>query len=74
MANIFSFSNSIVVVTGAASGIGRLMALGAATRGATAVVLWDVNEKALASVSAEIEARGSGRPTPLWSIFLTGPA
>lgn len=58
MANIFSFSNSIVVVTGAASGIGRLMALGAATRGATAVVLWDVNEKALASVSAEIEARG----------------
>jgi all-trans-retinol dehydrogenase (NAD+) len=34
------------------------MALGAATRGATAVVLWDVNEKALASVSAEIEARG----------------
>jgi all-trans-retinol dehydrogenase (NAD+) len=58
MANIFSFSNSIVVVTGAASGIGRLMALGAATRGAAAVVLWDVNEKALASVSAEIEARG----------------
>jgi all-trans-retinol dehydrogenase (NAD+) len=34
------------------------MALGAATRGAAAVVLWDVNEKALASVSAEIEARG----------------
>jgi len=58
MAKIFSFSNSIVVVTGAASGIGRLMALGAATRGAAAVVLWDVNEKALASVSAEIEARG----------------
>ena len=59
MANVFSFSGSTPVVTGAASGIGRLMALGAATRGAAAVVLWDLNEKALAAVSAEIEALGA---------------
>jgi len=42
MANVFSFSGSTPVVTGAASGIGRLMALGAAKRGAAAVVLWDL--------------------------------
>ncbi|MGB4712746.1 MAG: SDR family oxidoreductase [Pontimonas sp.] len=59
MANVFSFSGSTPVVTGAASGIGRLMALGAAKRGAAAVVLWDLNEKALAAVSAEIEALGA---------------
>jgi NAD(P)-dependent dehydrogenase (short-subunit alcohol dehydrogenase family) len=36
----------IVLVTGGASGIGRLMALGFAQR-AKAVVLWDVDEKGL---------------------------
>ena len=34
---------AVVLITGAGSGIGRLMALGAARRGAKAVVVWDLN-------------------------------
>jgi all-trans-retinol dehydrogenase (NAD+) len=42
-----------VLITGAASGIGRLMALKAAAKGAT-MVLWDIDEAGLAKLVAEI--------------------
>ncbi|MCI5826524.1 MAG: SDR family oxidoreductase [Arcanobacterium sp.] len=35
---------AVVLVTGAGSGIGRLMAVGAARRGAKGVIVWDLNE------------------------------
>lgn len=47
-----------VLITGAGSGIGRLMALGAAARGATHLVLWDVNLVGAQSVAKELESRG----------------
>jgi len=51
--------NHIAVVTGAASGIGRAIALGYAREGAR-IVLLDINEKAASEVAGEIrEAGGS---------------
>ncbi|MWV51352.1 SDR family NAD(P)-dependent oxidoreductase (plasmid) [Rathayibacter sp. VKM Ac-2803] len=47
----------IVLVTGGGSGIGRLLALGAARRGAE-VVIWDLSEATAAGVAAEITGRG----------------
>ncbi len=46
-----------VLITGAASGIGRLLALKAAAHGALAV-LWDLDETGLAKVAEEIRSRG----------------
>lgn len=53
-----SLRGSHVLITGGGSGIGRLMALGAARRGATHVVLWDLSAEAAAAVAAEVEALG----------------
>jgi len=50
-------SNHIAVVTGAASGIGRAIALGYAREGAQ-VVLLDMNEKAAAEAAQEIRSAG----------------
>ena len=50
-------SNHIAVVTGAASGIGRAIALGYAREGAQ-VVLLDMNEKAAAEAAQEIRSSG----------------
>lgn len=50
-------SKEIVLVTGAASGIGRLMAMEFAKLGAK-VVLWDVNKKGNEAVKKEIESSG----------------
>ncbi len=47
-----------VLITGAGSGIGRRMALGAARRGAREVILWDLSEERARRVQAEIEATG----------------
>jgi all-trans-retinol dehydrogenase (NAD+) len=54
-------AGSTVVITGGASGIGRLVALGAARKGAH-VVLWDRDEAAARAVSGEINGTG-GRAT-----------
>jgi NAD(P)-dependent dehydrogenase (short-subunit alcohol dehydrogenase family) len=53
----------VVVVTGAASGIGRATAL-AAARSGLVVVCWDLSEKNLGEVSSEI-ARSGGEATTI---------
>lgn len=52
-------SGSRLLVTGGGSGIGRLMALGAARRGARGVVLWDLSREAAEAVADEIRTAGS---------------
>jgi all-trans-retinol dehydrogenase (NAD+) len=59
MALPYSLSSKNVLITGAGSGIGRLMALGAARRGATHLVLWDINLAAARAVGKEVEAQGA---------------
>ena len=48
-----------VLITGAGSGIGRLMALDAAARGASEVLIWDLSAETGAIVRDEIVATGS---------------
>lgn len=50
-------SKEIVLITGAGSGIGRLMSLEFAKLGAT-LVLWDINEEGNDAVKKEVEAMG----------------
>ncbi len=52
-----SFSGKITLITGGASGVGRLMARKMAARG-THAVLWDINDEALAKAADEIRAAG----------------
>jgi all-trans-retinol dehydrogenase (NAD+) len=52
------FQGSRVLVTGAASGLGRRFALGIAARGGR-LVLWDLNREGLEKVAGEVEALGS---------------
>ncbi|WP_459546546.1 SDR family NAD(P)-dependent oxidoreductase [Nocardia sp. X0981] len=47
-----------VLITGAAMGLGKLFAERAVREGAAAVVLWDINETALAATAAELTAAG----------------
>lgn len=47
-----------VLVTGAGSGMGRLLAIGAAQRAAAHVVVWDINHQAARDVVDEILAYG----------------
>lgn len=51
------FQNRRVLITGAANGIGRLMALRIAAKGGR-LILWDADEPGLAAVAAEIAAAG----------------
>ncbi len=48
-----------VLITGGGSGIGRLMALGAAERGAAQVVVWDLAAEAAEAVAVEVRGRGA---------------
>ncbi|MGN6605654.1 MAG: SDR family NAD(P)-dependent oxidoreductase [Jatrophihabitans sp.] len=50
-----------VLVTGGAQGLGKLFATRAVQEGATAVVLWDINEATLKETATELEALGSTR-------------
>ena len=53
----FDFSKDIVLITGAAQGLGKELALQFSECGAT-VVLWDINETKLRETCAEITAQG----------------
>jgi all-trans-retinol dehydrogenase (NAD+) len=53
---MFSVEGKIVLITGAASGMGLLYARAAIADGASAVVLWDVDAAGLAAASAELGA------------------
>lgn len=55
----FTVDGGVVLVTGAASGMGRLYALRAAREGAEVVILWDVDADALAGTAAEVAALGA---------------
>lgn len=59
MAEPYSLSGTHVLITGAGSGIGRLMALGAARRGARHLVLWDVNLASAKEVAGEVKELGA---------------
>ncbi len=59
MAEPYSLTSKHVLITRAGSGIGRLMALGSAQRGATRVVLWDINLDAAKAVAKEVESLGA---------------
>lgn len=48
-----------VLITGAGSGIGRLMALDAAARGAAEVIIWDLSDERGDVVRAEVQAAGT---------------
>src|SRR6476660_4927350 len=52
-------AGGVVLVTGAAMGMGRLYALRAAREGAAVVILWDVDAAGLASTAAEVNALGA---------------
>jgi NAD(P)-dependent dehydrogenase (short-subunit alcohol dehydrogenase family) len=51
-------SGKVAVVTGGASGVGRSLCLGLAERGASGVVVCDIDADGAAKVAAEIEAGG----------------
>ncbi len=50
-----TFSGSTVLITGGGSGIGRLMALGAAERGAESVIIWNRSAESGNAVVADIK-------------------
>jgi all-trans-retinol dehydrogenase (NAD+) len=49
----FNFHQQVVLVTGGASGIGKIMTRKALERGAKAVVIWDMNEAGMQAVKDE---------------------
>ena len=53
-----SVEGKIVLVTGAAMGLGKLFAATAVRENAAHVVLWDINDGALKDTAAELEAAG----------------
>ena len=57
-----SFSNAIVLITGGASGIGKLMGEMVLQKGAKTLVIWDRDKAGLDRVTAEFSAKG-------WSVF-----
>lgn len=61
-----------VLVTGGGFGIGRLMALGAARRGAARVIVWDLDADAGARVA--VEARALGAQTEAARVDVTDAA
>ena len=53
-----SVKGKTVLVTGGAGGLGKLFATRAVQEAAAAVVIWDVDEKLLATTASELRARG----------------
>ena len=53
------FNDANVVITGGASGIGRLMGRMALERGARKLIIWDINAQNIETVKSELAAKGS---------------
>lgn len=53
--------NSCVLITGGASGIGRIMGRMALEKGARQVVIWDINEQNIATTVADFEKIGAAK-------------
>lgn len=53
-----NFKGKNVLITGGASGIGKIMARKSLERGAGRVIIWDINEQGLRAVSEEFLSRG----------------
>ena len=51
--------NSCVLITGGASGIGRIMGSMALERGARKLAIWDIDEEKMAVAAAEFASLGS---------------
>jgi len=67
MATISSVAGLNVLITGAAMGMGRIYAQRAVDEGATAVILWDIDEAALQATVLGLQARAAAtgsRVTP----------
>lgn len=56
---IKDYKNQVIVITGAATGIGKALAKGCVERGATQLVLNDINPEILAPTAAEIRDMGA---------------
>jgi all-trans-retinol dehydrogenase (NAD+) len=54
----FSFEGKIVLVTGGASGIGKIMVRKSLEKGAQAVVIWDFNATGMDAVRSEFQQLG----------------
>ena len=54
----YSFQDKRVLVTGGASGIGKIMARKALEKGASDLVLWDINPQGLAQTQGELASIG----------------
>ena len=50
--------NRTILITGGASGIGKLLAIGCFQQGAYRVIIWDVNKEALADTKKELYRKG----------------
>ena len=53
--------NTNVLITGGASGIGKIMGRMALEKGAKSLIIWDVNQEALDATAAELMTRGHSR-------------
>ena len=51
--------NNCVLITGGASGIGRIMGRMALEKGARQLVIWDINEQSIAATEAEFSKLGN---------------
>ena len=52
------FNGKIVLITGGASGIGRIMGELALKKGASALVIWDINQANIDATIADMKAFG----------------
>ena len=59
--DIMHIQSNTVLITGACSGIGKIMARICLEKGARQVIIWDINEKAIDATVAELSPLGSVR-------------
>ena len=55
---IMKLKNANVLITGGASGIGKIMGRMALEKGAKSLIIWDVNQEAMETTAAEFASRG----------------